>query len=112
MNRARLEYPGVKERKMGVLPNGLTMGNKADTTRRQLLKTSQIAESGMSSQDTETTDYLEFEGAFSQKSAGPKRGTGPAGLRQYCDPYRSRHLARIRSAHVPRPGWHLGNCEC
>jgi hypothetical protein len=36
-DRPRLERPRVNERKMGVLPIGLTMGNNAPTTNREFL---------------------------------------------------------------------------
>jgi hypothetical protein len=47
IKRARLENPGVRLRKIGVLPSGFTIGNKADTTSRQLLRICRVAESGM-----------------------------------------------------------------
>jgi hypothetical protein len=42
-----LEYPGVRLRKIGVLPNGLTIGNSAVRTTKQLSKTSKTGDAGM-----------------------------------------------------------------
>ena len=48
--RALVEYPGVKLRKIGVLPSGLTIGNSADKTTRLLFKISQTVLAGMNIQ--------------------------------------------------------------